>query len=305
MIALIAAHQLRMLRRDRIFLAILAALLLMTALAGFIGWSSHNTITKVYRESSAMLASEGKPAPPAPFALKPHLSLLSNMTIYIMLIGALLAIIVGHLAIVSDRVSGTTRLIFARPVPRSTYFLGKLAGIGAALGGILAVSYVLSVISLVIVNSSLPTADEFGRLALFYLISLAYMLLFALVGVTAALVVPGRSLALLVALGVWMVVTFMIPQFTSGLRPTASLNPVVDPVATTQRFFDVTAHFQSLSLSELYRDLSAAVLQTAPDNAPSVGAGDILPISLILVVLVLLMALLVNRLDLSEQRTHE
>jgi ABC-type transport system involved in multi-copper enzyme maturation permease subunit len=305
MIALIAAHQIRMLRRERIFLAILAALLLMTALAGFIGWSSHNTIVKVYRESSAMLASEGKPAPPDPFALKPHLSLLSNMTIYIMLIGALLAIIVGHLAIVSDRVSGTTRLIFARPVPRSTYFLGKLAGVGAALGGILAVSYVLSVISLIIVNSSLPSAEEFGRLALFYLLSLAYMLLFALVGATAALVVPGRSLALLVALGVWMVITFMIPQFTSGLRPTASLNPVVDPVATTQRFFDVTANFRSLSLSELYRSLSAAVLQTAPDSAEPVGADEIVPIGVILVLLVTMMAAFVNRLDLSEQRSHE
>jgi ABC-type transport system involved in multi-copper enzyme maturation permease subunit len=305
MIALIAAHQIRMLRRERIFLAILAALLLMTALAGFIGWSSHNTIVKVYRESSAMLASEGKPAPPDPFALKPHLSLLSNMTIYITLIGALLAIIVGHLAIVSDRVSGTTRLIFARPVPRSTYFLGKLAGVGAALGGILAVSYVLSVISLIIVNSSLPSAEEFGRLALFYLLSLAYMLLFALVGATAALVVPGRSLALLVALGVWMVITFMIPQFTSGLRPTASLNPVVDPVATTQRFFDVTANFRSLSLSELYRSLSAAVLQTAPDSAEPVGADEIVPIGVILVLLVTMMAAFVNRLDLSEQRSHE
>jgi ABC-type transport system involved in multi-copper enzyme maturation permease subunit len=305
MIALIAAHQLRMLRRERIFLAILAALLLMTALAGFIGWSSHNTIVKVYRESGAMLASEGKPAPPDPFALKPHLSLLSNMTIYVMLIGALLAVIVGHLAIVSDRVSGTTRLIFARPVPRSSYFLGKLAGIGAALGGILAVSYLLSVISLIIVNGSLPSAEEFGRLALFYLLSLAYMLLFALIGVTAALVVPGRSLALLVALGVWMIITFMIPQFTSGLRPTASLNPVVDPVATSQRFFDITAHFRSVSLSELYRDLSATVLQTAPDNANSVGGDEIIPISAILVGLMLLVATLVNRLDLSEQGSHE
>jgi ABC-type transport system involved in multi-copper enzyme maturation permease subunit len=202
-------------------------------------------------------------------------------------------------------VSGTTRLIFARPVPRSSYFLGKLAGIGAALGGILAVSYLLSVISLIIVNGSLPSAEEFGRLALFYLLSLAYMLLFALIGVTAALVVPGRSLALLVALGVWMVITFMIPQFTSGLRPTASLNPVVDPVATSQRFFDITAHFRSVSLSELYRDLSATVLQTAPDNANSVGGDEIIPISAILVGLILLMATLVNRLDLSEQGSHE
>lgn len=305
MIAVIAAHQLRMLRRERLFLAILTALLVMTALAGLIGWSSHNTIVKVYDESSAMLASEGKPAPPDPFALKPTLSLLSNMTIYILLIGALLAIIVGHLAIVSDLAAGSSRLIFSRPVRRSTYLLGKLAGIGAALAMILAVSYVLSVVSLVIVNDSLPTAAEFGRLALFYLVSLAYMLLFALVGVTAALVVHGRSLALLVALGVWMVITFMIPQFTSGLRPTASLSPIVNPVATSQRFFELTSHFRSLSLSELYRDLSVAILQTDPNRSSSIGADEIVPISLFLIALVLLTAAIVNRLDLSEQASHD
>jgi ABC-type transport system involved in multi-copper enzyme maturation permease subunit len=305
MIAVIAGHQLRMLRRERIFLAILASLLLMTVLAGFIGWSSHNTIVKVYKESSAMLASEGKPAPPDPFAVKPHLSLLSNMTIYIPLIGALLAIVVGHLAIVGDRASGLTRIIFARPVRRSTYFLGKLAGIGAALTVILAVCYALSVVSLLIVNSSLPTVAEFGRLALFFLLSLAYMMLFALIGMTAALVVPGRSLSLLVALGVWMFVTFMVPQFTSGLRPTASLNPVVDPVSTSQRFFRVTSHFRSVSISELYHDLSAAILQTAPDRSTSIGSDQIVPICAFLVALVLLTAILVNRLDLSEQGSHD
>jgi ABC-type transport system involved in multi-copper enzyme maturation permease subunit len=305
MIGVIAAHQLRLLRRERIFLAILASLLLMTLLAGFIGWSSHNTIVKVYEESSAMLASEGQPAPPDPFAVKPRLSLLSNMTIYIPLIGALLAIVVGHLAIAGDRAAGSTRLIFARPVRRSTYLLGKLTGIGAAISMILATCYALSVFSLVIVNDSLPTVAEFGRLGLFFLLSLAYLVLFALIGMMAALVVRGRSLSLLVALGVWMFVTFMVPQFTSGLRPTASLNPVIDPVSTSQRFFRVTSHFRSVSISELYRDLSAAILQTAPDRSGSIDSDQILSIGAFLVALVVLTAAFVNWMDLSEHGSHD
>ncbi|HVL24723.1 MAG TPA: ABC transporter permease subunit [Thermomicrobiales bacterium] len=305
MIALIAAHQLRMLRRERIFLAILASLLLMTVLAGFIGWSSHNTIVKVYEESSAMLVEEGKSPPPNPFDLKPRLALLSNMTIYIPLIGALLAIVIGHLAIVSDRESGSVRLIFSRPVSRATYLWGKLAGIGIALGVILATSFVLSIVSLTIVNSDPPTALEIGRLGLFFLLSLAYMVLFALVGVTTALIVQARSLSLLVALGIWMVITFMIPQFTSGLRPTASLNPVVDPVSTSQRFFEVTSHFRSISISELYRDASASILQTAPESSKAAGIDQLLPISVLLVALGILTAVLISRLDLSEQGTHD
>jgi ABC-type transport system involved in multi-copper enzyme maturation permease subunit len=305
MIGVIAAHQLRMLRRERVFLAILAALLLMTVLAGFIGWSSHNTIVRVYEESSAMLASEGQPPPPNPFELKPRLSLLSNMTIYIPLIGALLAIVVGHLAIVTDRAAGSTRLIFSRPISRSTYLWGKLAGIAGALVVILAASYVLSVVSLTIVNGSAPTTAELGRLALFFALSLAYMLLFALVGMASALVVRGRSLSLLVALGIWMVVTFMVPQFTSGLRPTASLNPIVDPVSTSQEFFRITSHLRPLSISEQYRDASASILQTAPDRVASGGIQSILPISALLAALGLLTATLVNRLDLSERNAND
>jgi ABC-type transport system involved in multi-copper enzyme maturation permease subunit len=247
-----------------------------------------------------MLAIEGKPAPPNPFDVKPRLSLLSNMTIYIPLIGALLAIVVGHLAIVSDRAAGSVRLIFSRPVRRSTYLWGKLAGIGGALLVILATSFLLSVVSLAIVNNSPPTAVELGRLVLFFILSLAYMVLFALIGMATALVVRSRSLGLLVALGIWMIVTFMVPQFTSGLRPTASLNPIVDPVSTSQLFFRVTAYLRPLSISEQYRAASAAILQTAPDGATSNSLLQVLPIAVLLVFLGLLASTLINRLDLAE-----
>jgi len=305
MIGVIAAHQLRMLSRERVFLAILASLLLMTVLAGFIGWSSHNTIVKVYEESRAMLASEGQPPPPNPFDLKPRLSLLSNMTIYIPLIGALLAIVVGHLSIVTDRAAGSTRLIFSRPIRRSTYLWGKLAGIAGALLVILATSYVLSAVSLTIVNGSAPTTAELGRLALFFALSLAYMVLFALIGMATYDQCRGRSLALLVALGIWMVVTFMVPQFTSGLRPTASLNPIVQPVSTSQQFFRMTSYLRPFSISEQYRDASASILETAPDGVASGGIQTVLPIAALLAALGLLTAGLINRLDLSERNGHD
>ena len=66
MIGVIAVNQLRMLSRERIFLAILAALLLMTVLAGFIGWSSHNTIVRVYEESARCSPARASPRPLTP-----------------------------------------------------------------------------------------------------------------------------------------------------------------------------------------------------------------------------------------------
>ena len=84
----------------------------MTALAGAVGWSSHQTIGRVYDEAvSQIVAAQGKTAPPNPFDLQPTLSLLSNVSIYIAMIGALLAIVVGHLARRRRGSAGIGRLV--------------------------------------------------------------------------------------------------------------------------------------------------------------------------------------------------
>jgi ABC-2 type transport system permease protein len=273
----------------------LGALLLMAALAGFLGWSSHRTIVKVYDQTVASLAAEGKPAPPNPFNAKPRLSLLSNMTIYVPLIGALLAILVGHLAIVEDRAAGAGRLIFSRPVRRGRYLAGKLLGTTVALVAILFACLVLTLIALAIVNDEVPRPLDLGRLALFYDLSLAYLLLFALVGIATAFLTSVRSLSLLAAIGVWLVLTFAVPQVTSGLRPTASLNPVSDPVNTSQRFFDVTSHARPFSVSEDYKLASARILETAGPESTGRTLERIAPIVGLLGLLLALTVVLVRR----------
>ena len=75
MIATIASQQVTALRRQRVFTAMLATLLTMTALAGVIGWLSHDTIVRVYNDATDVLAAAGQPAPPNPFDLKPTLSI--------------------------------------------------------------------------------------------------------------------------------------------------------------------------------------------------------------------------------------
>lgn len=70
----------------------------------------------------------------------------------------------------------------------------------------------MSAVSLLAVNRALPSAAELGRLTLFYALSWQYVMLFALIGMVTALLTRRRSLALLAALGVWLVLTFAVPQ---------------------------------------------------------------------------------------------
>jgi len=304
MIATVASHQVLSLRRQRVFLAMLATLLTMTALAGVLGWSSHQTIVRVYDEAVKLLASTGKPAPPNPFLLKPTLSLLSNMVVYVPLIGALLALIVGHLSIVDDETNGTGRLVFSRQISRTSYVLGKIASAAVVLAVVLAASLLVSVAALLVVNRTIAGAD-LGRLLLFYGLSWLYLMVFSLIGMVTVLMTRRRSIAPLSAMGAWLVITFVIPQFTSGLRPTQSLNPITDPASTSQTFFKITSKLRPYSIVEQYKETSGRILQTASAESLGQTIQRVLPIAGLAVVLVLLTIRLVQGHDFSRSANSE
>jgi ABC-type transport system involved in multi-copper enzyme maturation permease subunit len=305
MIATVASQQILSLRRQRIFLATLGLFVAMTAAAGVLGWSSHNTIVRVYDQAVNLLASEGKPAPPNPFLLKPELSLLSNMVVYIPLLGALLALLMGHLSVADDDSTGLGRLIFSRRVSRSGYALGKVTAAAAALAVILLAAFAVSLVSLAIVNQTVPTVGVIGRLVLFYGLSWLYLMVFALVGMGTALLNHRRSLGLLTAMGLWLVITFAVPQFTSGLRPTTSLNPITDPVGTSQRFFQITAMARPVSIAEQYKAVSGQILATAPAEPLSHALLRVLPIGAAVVVILAAVIVLVRRHDFSRSSNGE
>ena len=304
MIATVTSQQVLSLRRQRVFLAMLTTLLTMTVFAGVLGWSSHRTIVRVYDEAVKLLASTGKPAPPNPFLLKPTLSMLSNMVVYIPLIGALLALLIGHLSIVDDEVDGTGRLVFSRQITRTSYALGKMVGTAIVLAAIAAASLLVSAASLFVVNHTIAVGD-FGRLALFYALSWLYLMVFGLIGMVTVLSSRRRSIALLAAMGAWLVVTFVIPQFTSGLRPTQSLNPITDPSSTSQTFFKVTTKLRPYSVVEQYKEASGRVLQTATAESLDRTILRILAIVGFVLVLALINVRLVQRHDFSRSAVDE
>jgi ABC-type transport system involved in multi-copper enzyme maturation permease subunit len=302
----IARQHVRSLSRSRTFVLILGVLLLMTAVSGLIGWSSHATIIRVYDETVRTLAAAGKSAPPNPFASKPRLSLLDNMIIYIPLIGALMAIVIGHMSVTADRQAGVTRVIFSRPVQRSSYFWGKLTGSALAGSVIMAACLVLSVLSLTLINGGFPTASEFLRLTLFYALSGLYLLLFVLVGMVAALLTRSQSMGLFAAVAVWVLVTFATPQFTAGLRPVASLNPVTDPATVSRStFFRITSRAKPIAVNEQYKALSTRILTEGSGARPAKSAAQLAPIAFFLLLLGGWANLLVRRRDFSEETARD
>lgn len=273
------------------------------ALAGILGWASHHTIIGVYDESVKLVASRGRAAPPNPFLLKPTLSMLSDETIYITMIGALVAIVVGHLAVVDDDSSGVGRLVFTRPISRTSYTTGKTAAIGTLLAIGVAASYLVSVASLTIVDR-FPNGADLARLAGFYLLAWLYLMVFALVGAVTVLITRKRSLGLLTAIGVWLTVTFALPQFTSGLRPSQSLNPIVVPLSTSQTLFRVTSHARPYSIAEQFKEAAGRVLATATPEPAADTWLRIAPVLAAFLVLTVLTGQLITRHDYSRSNAE-
>lgn len=304
MITTIASQQSLLLRRQHVTMVGMVTMLAVTAMAGILGWSSHHTIVRVFDEAVRIQAAAGQSAPPNPFLLKPSLSLLSNMVVYIPLIGALLALVVGHLALAEDQGQATGRLLFTRQLTRSQYALGKIMAGTRFLALTMAACALLSVAAVLVVNRAINSSDV-GRLAGFYLLSWAYLTLFALVGMLTALLARRRSLALLSAMGVWLVVTFVVPQVTSGLRPTQSLNPLTEPVGTSQAFFRFTQRARSLSIVEQYKTASGTILGTAPNPSTADTMLAIVPIVSAAILLTLLVLWKVQRHDYARSATDE
>jgi ABC-type transport system involved in multi-copper enzyme maturation permease subunit len=291
MIATIVSHQLRALRRQKAIGVLLGTLIGVNVLAGVLGWASKLTIGGVYEESVKLLAARGLSAPPNPFLLKPPLSLLSNEIIYVTMIGALAALVLGHLVIVEDEIGGNGRLLFSRQTSRSQFALGKVASVAVVLGLGMVACLLVSVVAVILVNRSLLSSDDGLRVGLFFSCSWLYLMVFALIGMLTVLVSRRRSLGMLFGFGVWLVITFVVPQFTSGLRPSQSLNPIVDPVSTSQTFFNVTAKLRPVSIAEQFKTASRSILKTSPAQ----GAGETLVRMIPLAAFALLLIVAVHR----------
>lgn len=300
MIATIAAQQVTVLRRQQVVISLLALMLLMTVIAGVLGWSSHRTVLGVYDQATTLLAGRGDPVPPNPISLKPSLSLLANMEVYVPMVGALLALLIGHLSIVDDVASGVGRLVFSRPIDRRSYLAGKILAASGVLLALAALSCVVGILSVTAVNAALPTGGEVARIAAFYSVSWLYLVVFALVGMITVVAIGRRPISLLTALGVWLVITFVLPQVTSGQRPTASLNPVVEPTTTSQAFFRATSWLRPISLVEQYKTASAQLLEIGSPGQTTATIVHVIPIALAVIVASATAFITISRNDVSK-----
>ncbi|MHB8651558.1 MAG: ABC transporter permease [Minisyncoccota bacterium] len=270
----IAIAEIRALFREKTMYSITGVFFLMTAASSFIGWSTFTTADAVYRASVVYLHSRGVSAVPQnPLHTVPVLASFDNLIIYILLIGALLAVIIGHRSFMRERRSGILQVLFTRPVPKRSFVLGKIFGLGLVLFSIMSTTAVISIATSFFLPLQHIAVGDMGHVLLFFLFSFLYMLLFALCGLFFAIVSKSESLALFIPLCIWVGITFVLPELATGLTPTALLNPVtILQLPPLTGFFGIAQHILfPISLGWHYTTISGELLGSSFSASLPIG----------------------------------
>lgn len=286
---LVARQSLTSLLRDRSVLILIAFFVAMVLVTAWLGWSATKTVDAIYVDAAQYLAASGHPVPPNPVSQSAPLAVLRNLGVYISLIGAFGAIVIGQLLIEDDRRAGTLPLIGARPVQRHDLALGKMLALVMATGAMIAVAGIIAVVTLLTIPSLFVGPLDLWNLALFLVAGWAYVTVFGCLALGAAARVPATAGGLIAATVVWLVVTFVLPELTANVHPTAAINPISTLASTPDSgFFQLmSAILGPFSLAEAFAWASGDLLCFLPDGLASrgpVSPAITLPLALFLAI---------------------
>lgn len=246
-------------RRTRTAHLLLVVFLGMVIASSVIGFITNQTVTSVYDE----IAAEGLTTAPNPFTGVSPLFYARNAVIYVVLIGALLAIVLGAQATLRDRKAGTSGLVLTRPTAKAPRLLGQFAGLAIVLAVVLTVAVAITWAIISAIDGAPLNIDLTSRLLGFGALSWLLLLTFALLGMLGGLRSRREATALLVPFVVWSVVAFVIPQVGTAARPVSLLNPVPAVAAQGGGFELVAAITGPLSVTEQFKRVSGQLLQDA------------------------------------------
>jgi ABC-type transport system involved in multi-copper enzyme maturation permease subunit len=125
---------------------------------------------------------------------------------------SLYVILLGFEAVSGEKERGTLRLILSNPVGRIRLLTGKYLAILSSAAIPLVAGLLMSLLVIGIFLPSVLSLTNLARIALFFVLALAYLSLFAFLSLFFSALIPRSSVALLVLLAFWIFFAFFIPD---------------------------------------------------------------------------------------------
>ena len=265
---IIAVQSVRFVLRERIVAALAGLFVMLVLISAWLGWSATATVNSIYLEAAAFLQKTRQGVPPNPVLDISPLSLMRNMVVYVALIGALAAIVIGNQLVSLDRKSGAVPLINVRPILPRQYALAKITALSALVLGLTGIAALASLATFALLPQTGLDAAGWAKLAGFFAVSAVYMIMFGLLALGSAASCRSEGVGLLVPVTVWLTLTFILPALTANILPTAALNPIsaLAPLPESAFFQWAGLVLGPLSLADAYKVQAAGFLDFLPQG---------------------------------------
>lgn len=271
---IIAHKEISYLLREKTFIYAVSIFIVMAILSTIIWWSTQHTVITVYDYASNLIKSLWQTPPILTLKSENSLLIVKNMIIYNTLIATLVVLIMWYYIWMSDRIANVIKLIFTRPIKKYELLIWKSLAIIFSLFILISLSFIITNISLVVFSSF--SLANFINVLLFYIVSFVYILWFWFIWLWFSFIARNSWNALLYSLIVWIIITFVLPELSSALNPTNSLNPVLPNTnilqsSPLQVIHDISFPF---SISEHYKNISSELIWISDPLAPNYYKND-------------------------------
>jgi len=214
-------NELRLSLRDRNPQIIIFIFLILSSLSTLIGWLTVRNVGRIFTDVKAL----GLTSAPNPFTGVPSLYFTRDNVIYVILVGSLMAIVLGVQSAIRARQSETAILIKSRNVKAGTLYLGQICAIFTILMLALLLTSTLTLISIWMIQGSPMNFSVSLRYFAFLFISWLLLSGLAALGILFGSWAKNEEGAFLNPFVCWSIVVFIIPLAATGVRPIALLNP--------------------------------------------------------------------------------
>jgi ABC-2 type transport system permease protein len=235
---------------------VVSVFLVLTSISSIIGWLTVRNVTKIYND----IVSQNLTTAPNPFTNVPSLYYMRDSVIYVVLIGSLMAIILGAQASLRDRKSNANELIKTRNVNLVHRILGQLSAIASIIVLLEIVSLLTSFILIWVIQKTPLNIGAIFSLLGYGAVSALLMVALAAIGFTFGTISKSEESSLLYPIVGWAVVTFTIPQIITSTHPVALLNPTPAISTGTGLAQSVINGISPLAVMENFKAIANAIL---------------------------------------------
>jgi ABC-2 type transport system permease protein len=230
--------------------------LVLTSISSIIGWLTVRNVTKIYND----IVSQNLTTAPTPFTNVPSLYYMRDSVIYVVLIGSLMAIILGAQASLRDRKSNANELIKTRNVNLVHRILGQLSAIAFIIVLLEIVALLTSFILIWVIQKTPLNIGAIFSLLGYGAVSALLMVALAAIGFTFGTISKSEESSLLYPIVGWAVITFTIPQIITSTHPVALLNPTPAISTGTGLAQNVINGISPLAVMENFKAIANAIL---------------------------------------------